>query len=124
MTEANFNEAVIAPLQHIEHRAARLLRVLGKGFGRALRNGHLLMQTFADELVLQDGHHKNGHQQRHHKHDGDGIREPQQEVVDNLVGREDEGEEGDADDKRSCENRSRKLTRGLHSRPPAPYPSI
>ena len=131
MPEAPLDEAVIAPLQHIQHRSpSRLLLPLTvpEGFLTVPEGSPegllLLMQSLADKLVLQNRHHEDRHYQRHRQHDGHRIREPLQEVVNDLAGREDEGEEGDTDDERRRDDAGRKLARRLHRRPPAAHAGI
>ena len=62
------------------------------------------MQSLTDEPIFQNRYEEDSHQQRYRQYNGDGIREPLQEVVYHLVGREYQREEGDADDKCGRDN--------------------
>ena len=107
-TETNLYEPVIPLLRPVKDRRM-LSRLLGL----------LLPKSFPDKLILHDRHHEDGHQERHREYDGDGIGEPLQEVVQYLVGSEEQGEEGEADDQRSGDDAFHELAGRRHGCLPA-----
>ena len=55
------------------------------------------MQSLTYEPILQNGYKEDGHNQRYGQHNRNGIWEPLQEVVYDLICCEYQWEEGDAD---------------------------
>ena len=72
-----------------------------------------------DILILQDGHHKDGHHQRYRQYDANRIRKPLYEVVNHLFRGKHDGEEGDANHQRCRNDALYKCQRRVYSSLPA-----